>query len=132
MPNKDPEKRRAYHRAWIKARRDAYFAGKSCTECGSTDRLELDHIDPTTKTHHAIWSWSAERREAELAKCQPLCPTCHLAKSIDQLPLTHGIVPYQHGTRSMYRHGCRCSACCAWRSRSNAATRLRRKLTLAA
>jgi hypothetical protein len=46
---------------------------------------ENDHVDPSKKTSHSIWSWSPERREAEIAKCQVLCRPCHQLKSIDDL-----------------------------------------------
>lgn len=72
---------RAYKREWIAARRAAYFADKCCAQCGSTERLELDHIVPSTKEHHAIWSWSKSRRDAELLKCQPLCHDCRQRKT---------------------------------------------------
>jgi hypothetical protein len=63
------------------------MADKCCVRCGSTEDLELDHIDPSTKhsesknTSGLIWSWCTERREAELAKCQILCKSCHLTKT---------------------------------------------------
>lgn len=82
MPYKDKEQMRAYQRQWIADRRAQFFDGKAC-ECGSTDRLELDHIDPTKKVSHKIWSWSAAKREAELVKCQVLCYDCHKKKSIE-------------------------------------------------
>lgn len=72
---------RKYQREWIARRRAEFFSDKSCLHCGTTERLELDHVDPESKVHHAIWSWSAVRREAEIAKCQILCHDCHLAKS---------------------------------------------------
>jgi 5-methylcytosine-specific restriction endonuclease McrA len=68
-------------REWLARRRAAWFDGKSCDLCGSTDRLELDHVDPTQKVSHHIWSWAKARREAELAKCRPLCHDCHKVKS---------------------------------------------------
>jgi 5-methylcytosine-specific restriction endonuclease McrA len=77
----DRETMREYQRNWIAKRRAAYFADKSCVRCGSTDRLELDHIIPEQKTHHAIWSWSESRRLAELEKCQVLCHDCHQEKT---------------------------------------------------
>jgi hypothetical protein len=43
--------------------------------------LELDHKDHRQKVSHTIWSWSMERRDAELAKCQVLCHDCHLDKT---------------------------------------------------
>jgi 5-methylcytosine-specific restriction endonuclease McrA len=79
----DKETMRAYQRKWIAGRRAAYFADKSCVRCGATDSLELDHIIPERKTHHAIWSWSEHRRAAELEKCQVLCHGCHREKTTE-------------------------------------------------
>jgi 5-methylcytosine-specific restriction endonuclease McrA len=79
------EKKRAYQRTWLAARRASYVAGQRCVHCGSLEKLELDHIDSTAKAaswSHAIWSWTKARLEAELAKCQWLCHVCHLKKSI--------------------------------------------------
>lgn len=56
--------------------------GGKCVKCGSLDRLQVDHIDPTTKTSHRITMWSRVKRDAELAKCQLLCHGCHWAKTI--------------------------------------------------
>ncbi len=67
----------------VKPRREKWFAENGpCRKCGSWDRLELDHVDPATKVHHAIWSWSEKRRSEELKKCQPLCRVCHKKKSV--------------------------------------------------
>jgi len=55
-----------------------------CVECGSWERLEVDHRDPRTKTSHNIWSWSDAKRIAELAKCQVLCRSCHKRKSANE------------------------------------------------
>ncbi len=51
-------------------------------DCGSWDELEVDHVDPALKISHSIWSWSLERRLAELAKCVVRCRACHLKKSV--------------------------------------------------
>jgi 5-methylcytosine-specific restriction endonuclease McrA len=56
-------------------------AGGKCVKCGGTDRLQFDHIDPRQKSEHRIWTWGAERRAAELAKCQLLCEPCHRVKT---------------------------------------------------
>lgn len=82
MPYSDPDQQREYMRQWIAARRAAYFSGKSCAKCGSTEKLELGHVDPTQKVDHKIWSWRVSRREAELAKCQVLCADCHTEKTV--------------------------------------------------
>lgn len=85
-------------------------ANGPCRSCGSTDRLEVDHIDPKLKAFrnaHSCWSWTPLRREAELAKCQVLCHECHKQKTIEQFKK-----PVPHGTHSGYsHHGCRCEAC---------------------
>jgi ribosome-binding protein aMBF1 (putative translation factor) len=65
----------------MKAARERFFKGKRCAQCKRTDRLELDHVDPSTKIHHVVWSWSEERRSKELAKCQVLCHDCHKRKT---------------------------------------------------
>lgn len=106
---------REYQRKWIKKRRDDYFKDKSCRKCGATDRLQLDHVDPTKKVSHNIWSWSAKRRDVELAKCQVLCDPCHKAKSKSQLLITHGFKAMRHGSPGMYRQGCRCGLCKLYR-----------------
>lgn len=108
MPYMNPEKRREYQREWIKARRAEWFASRSCVRCGSTDRLELDHVDPSQKVDHKVWSWSAVRREVELAKCQALCHECHKVKSSAE-----ATVYPDHGTRKRYRKGCKCDPCMA-------------------
>lgn len=72
---------RTYQREWRAQRRADWFADKACAVCGSTDRLELDHIDPSQKVSSALWSWAEERRLAELAKCQVLCHDHHVEKT---------------------------------------------------
>lgn len=78
---------KAYQRRWyrevMKVRRETWFAENGpCVDCGSWDKLELDHVDPSTKENHAVWSWAESRRIAELAKCRPRCKPCHLKKTI--------------------------------------------------
>lgn len=122
MSYKDKSKQREYQRQWIAKRRSDFFAEKSCVVCDSKDRLELDHIDPSTKVSHAIWSWSQQRRETEIAKCQVLCHDCHQVKTTDFLSRT------THGTDSMYgRYHCRCDLCKAARKISKAKNRAKRK-----
>ncbi len=106
MPSGSPEAKAASYRRIVVQRRVDWFAANGpCRYCGSWDRLELDHIDPATKVHHAIWTWRAERRETELAKCQPLCHDCHKRKSIEAGR------SLEHGAIGMYEHGCRCDLC---------------------
>ena len=75
------EAQREYQRKWKARRRAEWFSDKSCVKCGSTDRMEIDHIDPATKVHHQVWTWAKQRRDAELKKCQVLCHKHHLEKT---------------------------------------------------
>jgi hypothetical protein len=60
-------------------------ANGPCRQCGSKERLEIDHKNPDDKVSHAVWSWRKEKREAELAKCQVLCYKCHKRKTAKQM-----------------------------------------------
>lgn len=97
-----------YQAARQKRLRDEWLvANGPCKRCGSSEHMEVDHIDPATKTSHRIWSWSKERREAELKKCQVLCRACHEKKSAGEKSID---IP--HGTVSGYRYfRCRCDDC---------------------
>lgn len=84
MPYKDPARQREFQRLWMAKRRSDWIAQNGpCVTCGSSENLEVDHIDPKTKcmSPRAIWSRRAEDRMAELAKCQVLCRGCHSAKT---------------------------------------------------
>jgi hypothetical protein len=107
MPYKKPEDLRRAQREWCRARRQAFFNGKRCARCGGTEALELDHVDPEKKVSHKIWSWSDDRRDAEIAKCQVLCGECHLLKTFGRPVGARA----EHGTRSRYRSGCKCGPC---------------------
>lgn len=85
MPYADPARQRQYQAEWIARRRSEWFAEHGpCLDCGTWENLELDHVDPSTKVAHRIWSWSADRRAAELEKCVIRCSTCHQRKSIPE------------------------------------------------
>lgn len=84
MPTKEAQ--REYQRLWMRQRRTEWLeANGPCVQCGSWDRLEVDHKDRSQKITHAVWSWSKVRREAELVKCQVLCYKCHKAKTSNEL-----------------------------------------------
>jgi hypothetical protein len=74
-----------------------------CQLCASWENLEVDHRDPDDKFSHRIWSYSEEKRLAELAKCRVLCRECHVKR--------HAEEKIVHGTRNRYEMGCRCGEC---------------------
>lgn len=80
--------------------------GGKCAVCGSTDRLELDHINRSTKTMDLghLWSVSKVRYLAELKLCQALCKQHHRNKTSRELSVPHG------GGVSGKRN-CRCDLC---------------------
>jgi 5-methylcytosine-specific restriction endonuclease McrA len=58
--------------------------GGVCVKCGTTERLEFDHIDPTSKIeepYKVLMQWPEDRIASELSKCQLLCRSCHSKKS---------------------------------------------------
>lgn len=99
-----------YQRIWVQIRRGFWlWQNGPCAVCGSWKELEVDHVDPSTKSAHPrdLWSRSEARRSKELAKCQVLCGLHHKIKTRREKtkPLIHGTV---HGYR---RKCCRCSGC---------------------
>lgn len=90
VPMRTPEEQREYQRQWVARRRAEWFADKCCIDCGSTDRLELDHVDPSQKISHSIWSWSKSRRAIEIAKCVVRCFPCHRVKTVLNKENAHG------------------------------------------
>lgn len=84
------------------------FLGGKCIKCGTKKKLQLDHIDPKTKTREMssmhLYSW--ENFIKELSKCQILCFTHHIEKTKKSYPQR------THGSCAMYnRGGCRCDLC---------------------
>ena len=99
------EAKRGYDRQRYHSRKARYMLHAYCEQCGSRSNLELHHIDPAEKESHNIWSWRADRLEAELAKCRWLCAECHQ----EITNMAHRTT--EHGTTTMYRNGCRCKPC---------------------
>jgi len=81
MSYKNPEdqKRKVYE--LYHERRDAFFHGKVCDTCGTSENLALHHPDKTTKVGPStnIWLMRESKRTAELAKCVVRCNSCHAA-----------------------------------------------------
>jgi 5-methylcytosine-specific restriction endonuclease McrA len=101
------------------------YLGGCCVKCGSTERLEFDHIDPATKSFELsrFWICTWEHLLPELKKCQLLCKSCHRLKTITEdgkLGMLGGhnkVLNPKHGTAVMYAlpHRCRCEDCRAWK-----------------
>ncbi len=109
------EYQREYQRKWMKKRRDKWVAENGpCAKCSSSENLEIDHIDPSTKRCPVatLWSRREEVRNVELTKCQVLCKQCHNEKSYGAARAA-----LKHGTASMYvNRSCRCALCRNWKA----------------
>jgi hypothetical protein len=96
------------------------FLGGECVRCGTTDRLEIDHIDRTTKVEGIanMLSHSMENLLVELEKCQLLCHALHIEKGKEAGDMASGgghnklpVPPHGTGARYNMPNGCRCSRC---------------------
>lgn len=93
-----------------------YLGGK-CARCGTTEALQIDHIDPKTKSFDISKNWARAWNllVLELDKCQALCPEHHLEKSRLNKELRGGQNKWteiQHGTVWAYsKYRCRCEEC---------------------
>jgi 5-methylcytosine-specific restriction endonuclease McrA len=116
MANRDPEKYKQYMKSYMlkryHERREKAIEklGGKCTKCGSSDGLQFDHVDPTTKKF-SIGTLSSINEDAfnkEVDKCQLLCDSCHQSKTL--LDLGRVSAKDTHGTLSSYRY-CKCDEC---------------------
>ena len=56
--------------------------GSKCCECGATDCLEIDHINPgLKKDRRCLYVCSWDRIKSEMNNLQLLCTSCHQEKS---------------------------------------------------
>ncbi|WP_419538486.1 HNH endonuclease signature motif containing protein [Mycobacteroides franklinii] len=78
-------------------------------KCGSTEDLEIDHIDPATKVSTINFSWGKKKLASELAKCQTLCKSCHRLKTNQDLKSWR--IRKACPSTTAYRAGCRCDGC---------------------
>ena len=101
-----PETRRRAYEKMLNRRKQWFESVGNCKICGSSERLEVHHRDPSVKVSHNVWSWEESRMLEELAKCDPLCNRCHLAETKKYLSVEH-----LHGTFGKYMRGCRCEDC---------------------
>lgn len=95
------------------------YLGTACAKCGSTQRLEIDHIDQATKTYDigSFLNKPWEELMLELDKCQLLCHLCHKEKTRRELqqrePWNKGLG--EHGSYvAYYSRKCRCVTCNVW------------------
>lgn len=122
----DPEELRAYHRERYRLTRQKmydYLGGK-CVRCGSTENLEFDHIDRSTKSFNIKGQLSLKNPKVkdELDKCQLLCRSCHERKTIEES------TGFTHGTTTGWQKAkCECVECsaakAAWQEARNAKRR---------
>ena len=91
--------------------------GNCCKVCGTKDNLEFDHIDSNNKKFNiSDFSKSKIEIDKELIKCQILCHSCHVKKSIMEGSFVKSWTTkprgVKHGTHSGYtRYKCRCNLC---------------------
>jgi len=88
------------------------YLGNRCSLCGSTKKLEFDHINPDTKKFNILDTVSLDKSMdtfmVELDKCQLLCKSCHLIKTAVERQFN---VP-RHGTFGWAtNHSCYCDDC---------------------
>lgn len=94
-----------WKRHYIKRRTEVLaMMGGQCVECESKDQLEIDHVDPETKSFSVgefiTHSW--EKIEPELKKCQLLCQDCHRKKSLTDGSLDKLAVSFPKKVRDEY------------------------------
>ena len=82
------------------------FLGGVCVDCGSTDQLEFDHVDPAAKefTISSKFTRGWARLVDELAKCELRCAPCHRKRSAAQKSV-------EHGGGVTGKKNCRCQLC---------------------
>lgn len=93
-------------RSWAVA-----LLGGCCARCGKVNDLDFDHIDAASKTFEISIGirngYGRARIEAELAKCQLLCHTCHVEKSLE----CGDVRVVEHGGGKTGKRNCYCPPC---------------------
>ena len=111
MPSNEYMREYVLRRYYRRRREVVEKLGGRCAVCGSTDDLEIDHIDATKKSFSlakALAGMAKERLDLEVAKCQLLCFTHHVEKSIVESGKKSA--RGTHGTLSSFRY-CKCALC---------------------
>lgn len=84
----------AYHlkRYYERRAKALVLLGGHCASCSTTEGLEIDHIDRTTKRYDVGQAGLAEQKfwDEVLTKCHLLCRQCHRLKSAQERAVEHG------------------------------------------
>lgn len=120
------EKMRAYMLERYHRRRAEFVSewGGKCIDCGTTDSLEFDHADASSKlldVGKLFTSYTDSKIRAELDKCVLRCTDCHIIKSRSEDWETVG-----HGEGISGKRNCPCDLCRTKKSDYNRAYRLRK------
>lgn len=77
--NRKRRERKATHKKYV-----IDMLGGCCVGCGTTENLQFDHIDRTTKSCNVagLLAGKLEKLVEEAQKCQLLCETCHRHKTL--------------------------------------------------
>jgi hypothetical protein len=111
-----------YHN--VSRRKMLDYLGGSCVECGVTENLHIDHVDPATKSFAIRASMSMKRPEvmAELDKCQLLCRPHHEEKTArEHTGFTHGTM------YAWMKMKCSCEVCAPVKRAYNDARNAKRR-----
>lgn len=116
-----------YHR--LRQEAVEYLGGK-CAVCGSTNELDFDHIDPSSKEVDIarLASLSLKKFWAEVEKCQLLCEEHHCRKTVAENGKEWVKGTDKHGTVSTARY-CGPPKCKECRAAINKANAERKKKT---
>lgn len=92
-----------YHR--IRAEKLAALGGV-CVDCGFTEDLEFDHVDPENKSFSIgdIMTYPSSVVDAELDKCVLRCKSCHITRTAEQQSV-------EHGEGASGKKNCKCRPC---------------------
>lgn len=118
MATSNPKFGKEYYQRYFQEHKKEIFTklGECCAICGSTQSLEIDHVNEEIKKFAVLSRWSMKDKDAlmaELEKCQLLCVDCHKEKTRQYLSkIKQTDRSLKHGTIAQYyRYKCRCGSC---------------------
>lgn len=128
----EPERNSDYLKRRYAEQKTAFHAylGDACARCGTTDDLQIDHVDPSKKSFPVSKLWPRKDLTLvykELDKCQLLCRTHHEEKTAEEHRLSREGT-FTHGTLYAWqKKKCLCEDCIAakdaWNEERNARRR---------